>query len=145
MSEDEGLSRAAHERLGQVIASISFLREDIHRMISRLAEGQSRMDFLSEENHNRKSETQMLRLEFQQAIQLISTSAPVRSARPEPASSWGRLASACSDVATEWGITKRDVIRWIALAFLAVTLNHGEFAALVKVYLTHAWSGDVGE
>lgn len=128
-TETDDLSAPTQRLLGQVLASISFLRQDVHRMIDRLAEGERRMDHHEQENIRRRAEIK--------ALELI-TSAPARKTDREPASSWARLASALSDVAREWGETLKlagRIVRWVLLGYLAFSLNHGEFVTLAKSYL----------
>lgn len=47
--QGDSFDGAAHERLGQVIAGIDFVRQEQWRIVNRLAEGERRMDWLSEE------------------------------------------------------------------------------------------------
>ncbi len=123
----------ARERLGQVLASIAFLRDDIHRHFHRLDEGERRMD-----RHEVQIVTQ--RMEIHALRRDLSAFAPAPQENQEPVNSWVRLASALSAVAKEWNEALRlwgRILRWLMLAYLAFTLNSGDRLGLAKAILKH--------
>lgn len=136
MSGPEGdphLSEPAYERLGHVLASVSFLRDDIHQMIMRLADGETRMDRQDILIATQGEQILSLRRDLSVAARALPTS-------DEPANSWIRLGSALSAVAKEWNEALRlwgRILRWLMLAYLAFTLNSGDRLGLAKAILMY--------
>lgn len=115
--------------LGQVLTSIGYLRDDIYRWLDA---GQERMD-----RHEKQITTNTAEIA---SIRRDLASVPAPRASAESVNSWVRLVSALSDVAKEWGETLKlwgRIGRWLLLAYLAFTLNRGEFVNIVKDVVMH--------
>ncbi len=95
--------------LGMVQEGVRRLHTDLYLTYTRLAEGERRMDFLTEENIRRQKDIEAL--------------ARAPTDRHEPASPLARLGSAAYDYMVDFLGERKDIARWIFLAILAWATN----------------------